>query len=185
MKILKLSISALLLAGSTLYADREFKVLPIATDASYCASLGLALIGGFQEVHHDNGSALYGIELSLACPALQLPSNDVRQQVSLTRYDEDGITLTSLEFNPHVMFDITKDLQIGAGPGFGIVYGDASESDLVFALNAGASLNYDITSNVFLGAEARWQWTTEGEFAPNYKTSVDNVRSLLKVGMHF
>lgn len=166
---------------------KELKLLPIATDATYCANIGVALLGGYGTVEHENGAAMYGLEVSLACPMLQLPTHAIRQQVSLVHYDENGFTMNSLEFNPHLLFDLTDNLQLGAGPGFGVIFADADggNSTVMLGINAGLSLNYDITPQLFTGVETRWQWTTEGEFVSGSKTSVDNYRSLFKVGMRF
>jgi len=183
----KIALAALLTVGITSLSAQETKFLPLATDDNYAFAPSVALVGGYGKYDNpDNGSALYGVELDIACPLLQLSSNKIKQQISLVQYVEnDSFSTTSLELNPHVMFDLADKLQVGVGPGFGIVYADADgETDTVFGINIGASLNYDITQKMFVGAEARYQWTTDADFGGG-DVSLNNYRTLLKAGYHF
>jgi hypothetical protein len=183
----KIALATLLTASTTLLMAQETKFLPIATENNYSLSPSVALVGGYGKYDElDSGSALYGIELDIACPLLQLSSNKIKQQISVVHYSEkDKFNSTSIELNPHVMFDVANKLQVGVGPGFGVVFADADgDTDTVFGINIGASANYDITSKMFVGAEARYQWTTDADFGGG-DVSLDNYRTLLKVGYHF
>jgi len=183
----KLALAAIIALTTTAITAKEIKVLPILTDSNYCLTPSLSLLGGYGAFSEANdGSTMYGVELAIACPALQLENLDIKQQISYVYSSNDGLTTNSIEFNPHVMFNIADKLQLGVGPGFGLVFADVEggESDLVFGLNLGASLNYDITTSMFVGAEARYQWTTDADFGGG-DTTLDNYRTLLKVGMHF
>lgn len=189
----KTSLAALSLLTTTMLADdmeKSLKILPILTDESYTFDFAVAAMGGYQEVHHKNGSGAFGGEISFNCPLVTLPSNVIRQQLSVVRYDKEvspnnNFEMVSVELNPHVMIDVTEKFRVGAGPGFGVVVADSVKSDVVFGLNAGVSMDYAIAGPVFIGAQVRWQWTTEGEFSQGYETSVDNCLALGKVGIKF
>ena len=171
---------------TTTVSARETKLFPIVTDSNYCLTPSVAVVAGVDSYDGTSGTA-YGVELSMACPALQLSSVFIKQQVSLVTRDSDGFKATSLEFNPHAIFDISKELTVGVGPGFGVIFADVdgASSDTVFGVNLGASVTYDITPSAFVGLEARYQWTTDAEFVSGTKVNLDNSRTLLKVGMHF
>ncbi len=182
----RIVLSTLLLAATLVHAEKETKFFPIATDADYCPAPAVAVLGGYGEVEKAyGGDYMYGIEFSLACPALQLASNDIRQQISLVHQSDHGLRMTSLEFNPHLLFHLDEKIQLGVGPGFGVIFTDADETDVVFGVNVGASLTYAVDASYFVGAEARYQWTTDAELAKGVEQSLDNYRTLLKVGMHF
>ena len=182
----RVALAALLALTVSSLNARETKVLPILTDSSYCLTPGVSLVGGIGAFDKsDTTTTMYGVELSLACPALQLSSLDIKQQISIVYQSKEGLDTTHIEFNPHVMFDLSKDIQFGAGPGFGVILANAEKSDTVFGLNAGVSLNYDVTPSMFMGLEARYQWTTDAEVVSGVEVNLDNYRTLLKVGMHF
>lgn len=181
----KIVFSSLLALGATFVSANETKFLPIATDDNYCLTPSVALVGGYGKYNNVDGDALYGVELDIACPLLALPSNKIKQQISLVYQDKNGLTTTSLELNPHVMFDLSNKVQLGVGPGLGVIFANADKSDTAFEIGAGASLNYDVTPKMFIGLEARYMFTTEVKLATNYKDNLNNSRTLLKVGMHF
>ncbi|KPV40357.1 hypothetical protein AN478_08920 [Thiohalorhabdus denitrificans] len=158
-----------------------------ATQAGYQADAALAVLGGLQDpdVGNVDSDTAYGVEFSLSCPTLTPPRGEIRQQISLTRFDNDGLELTSFELNPHYLVDLGSNLSFGVGPGLGYVAADAEggDSDGVFALQAGASLHYH-RGPLFLGAEARYQWTQEADLGAA-ETDVDNSRFLAKAGVRF
>lgn len=178
------ALVALITSGVT---AKEMKFLPIITDKNYCFSPSVAVLGGSGKYKDSKKySTMYGVELSIACPALQLESLDIKQQISLVHsYKNGGLSANNLEFNPHVMFDVMQKLQVGVGPGFGIIVADANgKTDTVIGLNLGASLSYEVTNSMFIGAETRYQWTTSANFGGG-NVSLNNYRTLLKVGYHF
>ncbi len=182
----RIVLSTVLLLATLAHAERETTLFPIITDADYCPEPAVALLVGYGEREKAyDGDYMYGLELSLACPALQLETLDIRQQISLVHQSKHGLRMTSLEFNPHVMFNLDDNVQLGVGPGFGIIVTDADKTDLIVGVNVGASLHYDIDATYFVGAEARYQWTSDAELSKGYEQSLDNYRTLLKVGMHF
>lgn len=183
-RTLPLLASTLLLAPGPALAD-GWSLLP-ATSADYEAAPTVAALGGMQDpdVSGVDAGGAYGVELSLSCPTLAPPQGRIRQQISLTRFDNDGLELTSFELNPHYLVDLGSGLALGGGPGFGYVSADSgADSDGVFALQAGLSLHYR-QGPLFLGAEARYQWTQEADLGGN-DTDLANSRLLGKVGWNF
>ena len=180
-----LALGGVLLAGSAPATAADWQFLP-ALQSGYQADTTLAVMGGLQDPDRsavDAGGA-YGVELSLNCPTIKPPVGHIRQQISVTRFDNDGLELTSFEINPHYMVSLAENLDLGIGPGLGYVSADAGgNSDGVFALQAGASLHYR-TGPLFLGAEARYQVTQEAEFGAADE-DVNNYRLLGKAGITF
>jgi len=166
----KTLLSALLVLSASAYAADETKMLPIFSD-DYCPAPTVALMGGLTK-YSDDREALYGIELGFACPVFQIKGYEINQLLSLTHSPEFDIT--TLEMNPKLMFKLSDKVKLGAGPGVGVLF---TENGTEFGFNLGASINYNITSDYFIGFETRYQWATENE--------LDNCRNLLKVGMHF
>jgi len=176
-----LSLSAL--SPGALAQAGDWSMPAIGTDA-YRAQATVALLGGQldPDLAGADADTLLGVELSLNCPLIQPPSNRIRQQLSLTRFDDQGVEITSLELNPHYLMPLGNGLELGFGPGFGVMNVDAAgSSETLFGLQAGASLHYR-RDGFFVGAEARYQWTTEEDFGAG-DTDIDNSRLLLKVGM--
>ena len=157
------------------------------TDAGYQAEPTLAALGGVQNPDVDGVSSAgaYGVELSLNCPTLATPRHGIRQQISLTRFDNDGLELTSLEINPHYVVPVAQNLGFGFGPGLSYVSADADggDSDGVLGLQAGVSVNYR-QGPLFLGAEARYQWTQEADLG-GAETDLANSRLMGKAGVNF
>lgn len=171
------------LLGTALFAD-GVKFLPVS-EASYTPSFAVAALGGYQKTDAVDGTGVYGVEVSLTCPLLQIPDHMIRQQVSLARADSNGLTTTSLELNPHVLFDVAPQLHVGVGPSLGAIYASGlSDHDIAFGIGAGASVTYDIAPKYFVGAESRYQWTTDASLSGR-SVNLDNTRTLLKVGVHF
>ncbi|HKK57383.1 hypothetical protein [Marinobacter sp.] len=179
------SVMGLVLASaSTGAAAEEWDFLAGLSD-DYQAKPSLALVGGIMDP--DSGSldsgAVYGVEFSLNCPLLQPPSNRIRQQLSLTQFDEDGVEITSLELSPHYVVPMSENLEIGFGPGFGVLDVEAGpEDEMLFGVHAGASVHYR-QGAFFAGAEARYLVTTEERFGGTDRDA-DNARVLLKVGIN-
>lgn len=140
----------------------------------------------------DSGTII-GAELSLNCVLLQPPTNRLRQQISVTRYDEtiDGVdlTITNIELNPHYVVEVAPNVEVGGGPGLGFVMTsadfDGSKDPNYFAFQLGASVHYTGLP-VFLGAEWRYQMTTDEEFVSGgTKDDINNSRFAVKVGYAF
>lgn len=124
----------------------------------------------------------FGIELSFNCPLLATPSNGIRQQLSITSFDNDGLEMTSFEINPHYVIDLGSNFGVGFGPGVGVVNVDyGSDSDTVFAAQLGASLQYR-TGAIYLGLDARQQYTGDVD---GLDTDVNNTLLRAKLGYDF
>ncbi|XKH01119.1 hypothetical protein LG325_13685 [Marinobacter nauticus] len=179
------SLVGLSVATASHTVAAEGWAFPGASADGYEVQPTLSLVGGVMDPDFGSAGAgdVYGVELSLDCPLLQPPSNRIRQQASLTQYDEDGVEITAFEINPHYVVPMSKNLEFGFGPGIGIMDVDAgSHDDTLLGIQAGASLHYRKDS-FFAGAEARYQVTTEERFG-NRDRDADNARVLLKVGVN-
>lgn len=178
-------ISTLLLGSGATHAAGEWSFMAWQ-DKNYVADPTLSVMVGNldPDIKGASSDTISGIELSLNCPLLQPPTNKIRQQVSYTRYDDQGLKISSLELNPHYVVETMPGLGLGFGPGLGYVKAEAgSESQGMFALQLGASLHYTAMGPLFLGAEARYQVTQSDQFAG--QKGADNLRIALKVGYNF
>jgi len=180
-----LAVGGALLAASTPAMADGWQVLP-ATQSDYEAQASIAVLGGLQDpdVANVDAAGVAGLEVSLSCPTLKPPQGEIRQQISITRFDNDGLEMTSVEINPHYLMPLGENLDLGVGPGLGYVSAEkGSEDDGVFALQAGASLHYR-SGPLFLGAEARYQFTQEADFGSDDE-DLNNYRLLGKAGVNF
>jgi hypothetical protein len=179
-------LSALLVtSGMAQAAEGQWNFLA-GMDKDYVANPTLSIMAGSldPDISGASSDTVTGLELSLNCPLLQPPSNKIRQQVSYTRYDDQGLKISSFELNPHYVVDAMPGLGIGFGPGLGYVKAEtAADSEGMFALQLGASLHYTALGKLFLGAEARYQTTQSDDFAG--QKGADNFRIALKAGYNF
>jgi len=157
-------------------------ILPL-TESSYQPHFTLSAIGGVltpDDGDIDSGSVT-GVELSLDCPLFQPPMGVIRQQVSYTTYSKNDLTVSSFELNPHFLVEITKDLLVGGGPGFGFVTTDPEKGDSenYLAFQMGLNVQYK-AGPLLLGSEFRKQWTQKKD-----DSDFNNNRLLVKVGYNF
>ena len=182
--LIKTAAAAALLIATSANA-REFKALPIL-DASFCPNIQVGLSAGYMNLKNvDAEGATAGIEISLDCPVFTLPWDNLRQQIMLNHFDSDGLEMTNLEFNPYYLITLDNGVEWGFGPGFGVIFSDAGKSDTVFTLQAGTGLKYNISREIYTGADVRYQWTQKAELTPGYKEDLDNYRAQVKVGYRF
>ena len=147
----------------------------------------LSLMLGLADSEDVEGGAVFswGLEASFNCPLLQPSTNKIRQQVSYFEYSDADSTIQSFEINPHYVVDVMDDLWIGAGPGFGYVRAEVDGNTAnMAALQLGASIHYNI-DKIFIGGEARYQFTTEDDIGDKKNSGADNWRTALKVGFNF
>lgn len=178
-------LSALLLTSGSAMAAGEWNFLA-GLDKDYVAQPTLSIMAGSldPDIKGASSDTLTGLELSLNCPLLQPPTNKIRQQISYSRYDDQGLKISSFELNPHYVIEAMPGLGLGFGPGFGYVKAEtAAESEGMFALQLGASLHYTAMGPLFFGAEARYQATQSDAFAG--QKGADNIRIALKAGYSF
>ncbi|MDH5299940.1 MAG: hypothetical protein OEW58_01085 [Gammaproteobacteria bacterium] len=164
------SQSALAEGWTFLAGSKEgYKAEPIAS-----------VLYGSMDIDGTSG-AITGVEMSLNCPLLQPPTNRIRQQASITTWDESGAAVTNIEINPHYVVKVADDLEVGGGVGFGYMLSDDIPDQLGFQI--GASVHYTGLP-VFVGAEWRMQTTSPADpDAPD--VDADNTRWAVKVGYAF
>ncbi len=183
-KYLSALLGTALLSTASFAASDEFKAFPIFTDDNWKAHIEVAAVAAhmnFDRAEIDNGMA-YGLDLSFDCPVFTLPGDHLlRQQLTLSRYDKNGLKMTTIEMNPYYFVDLSKDLVLGFGPGIGGVHADVDggKDQWLFAVQAGAGLKYYI-DDFLIGADLRYQWTAKKEVG-----ELDNMRMLMKVGYRF
>lgn len=179
---------ALLALSTTLWAEgaKDTEMLPIFTEG-YCAAPSVALMAGTGKFDGpDEQTAMYGVELGFACPVFQIKDLEINQVLSFVHSDENGLETNSLEMNPRIMFDLNEKAKFGFGPGLGVVFANArGQSDVLFGFNVGASLNYDISKDVFVGINSRYQWAQDADFGARSNVGMNNLRTMLKIGTHF
>lgn len=169
--------------SSTLYAS-EWKVFPVI-GPDYQFKPAVALVVGQFSPEDGDSSSVIGVELSLECPLLKPPSNHIRQQISINQVDDDGLTVSSIEINPHYMYSISPQFEAGFGPSLGVAItelGDVDETDLTYGL--GASARFDVTPRLFVGAEFRKAWMDDVTL-DGVKANLGNTRAAVKVGYQF
>ena len=145
--------------------------------------MGFAVLGGVLRGEGDNTdwNALYGAELTFEC----LFSSDVRSQLQFTHYDEAGTKMLQLSVNPHYIFNRGDTVEFGFGPHLGAAKVEiGSEDDTVFTYGLGASIRSNISENFFVGAEARYEWTTDAEFS-GVEDNQNNAKVFAKIGYSF
>lgn len=180
---------ASLLSLSLSAQANEWEFLPIAGN-NYQADFSVAIVGGRIDIDNDNDTdnddfSATGIEVALNCPLLKPPNHIIKQQISYTVSDEDGMETSSFELNLHHMFAINEKLQLGIGPSLGYTKIETNaDDDNVFTYGLGASARYNVSPNVFLGAEARYAKSKDVEIA-GFDEEYDNFRMLFKAGYQF
>jgi len=145
--------------------------------------MGIALLGGIMQGDGDDAewNPVYGAEFSFKC----LLSDSVRSQIQFTNYDQDNLKMMQLSLNPHYIFNRGNTVEFGVGPHVGLASVEiGSEDDIVYTYGGGASITANLTEHFFLGAEARYEWTTETTFAGT-DTNFNNAKIFGKIGYSF
>ncbi len=145
--------------------------------------MSFALLGGVMKGEGDNADweKMFGAELAFEC----LFSTDIRSQLQFTHYDVDGVKMLQLSANPHYIFNRGDTVEFGAGPHIGVAKVEiGSEDDTVFTYGLGVSAKADIGANFFVGAEARYEWTTDATFA-GVDDDLNNAKVFAKLGYSF
>ncbi len=185
-KTLLLSViaSTFMMAGGDIAPVEPVVETPAVQEApSTDFAPAIAIIGGVMDIDHTESDwkGFYGAELSFNC----LFSDKIRQQIQITNYDNDGIQMLQANINPHYMIDIAEGTQIGFGPTLGIAKVEiGNEDDTIFTYGVGASVRKNITQNFFVGAEAKYEWTTDATLN-GVDEYFDNAKVFAKVGYQF
>jgi len=181
--LLSILTSTLIMAGGDIDPVEPMIETPAVEEASSGIPMGIALLGGVLKGDGDNTdwNPLYGVELSFEC----LLSDSTRSQLQYTHYDEDGIKMQQLSVNPHYIFNRGDTVEFGAGPHIGVTKVEiANEDDTIFTYGVGASLRANVTNHFFVGAEARYEWTTDAEFN-GVEDDFNNAKVFAKIGYSF
>jgi len=129
---------------------------------------------------------LAGLEVSLNCPLLQPPTNRIRQQLSYIHYSEGDKDIDSIEINPHYVVEVAPRFEIGGGPGLAYIHTNTAANDpSLWGFNLGLSAHYTPADHLFLGAEYRYQITSDKDFGNGIKEDLNNSRFDIKVGYLF
>ena len=184
----KIAISTALLASfsTASFAEKGWELFP-GTKDGFVFDPTISLMAGQMQSLSEIGDAAIGmgVEFSLNCPAIQPPTNRIRQQVSYFNYQDGDSTLHTFEASPHYVIEVMPKLEIGGGPGIGFVSADVDgKTANMPAFQLGGSIHYRINS-VFIGAEARYQWTTNADVGNGKENGAKNARGVIKVGYDF
>ncbi len=164
-------------------ADGALKAMPVL-DPGYKADITLSALVGYMDPEHVGSDTFVGGELAFNCLLLQPSSGNIRTKLSIGRFSNDGLRLTSYELNPRWMFNLDKNLSVGFGPGIGYVDAKAGgNSKGLWAGQVGADLDYRMGA-INLGLAARWQGTANRTIAPGFK-GADNTLIEAKIGYNF
>jgi hypothetical protein len=182
-------IGLIVLAGLSvtapgLWAGGDWNFLPVQSDG-FDPDLTLSVTGGIMDpqTHGLDTDLVFGLELSMNCLLLNPPQGTIRQQISYSNYDDSGLEITSFEINPHYLYKVDNRFSIGIGPGIGYVDADGRRvNEGALALQGGVSLHYKMSNRLFLGAEARYQWTQELD---DTNDDLKNARIFGKIGYRF
>ena len=147
----------------------------------------IAVLGGvlFPDVPRADDDFVYGVELSGNCQFIQPAPGPLRHHLSVTRYKDNPLTMTSAELNTHYMMTMSPELSLGIGPGIGYARTEiGSDENGLWAFQVGGSMHYRMPSNLFIGVEARYQFTESARFE-GVSRDADNMRVMAKFGTHF
>jgi long-subunit fatty acid transport protein len=183
--LVELILSAVLISiSTTISASDNWGFLPAQSDG-FDPDLTLSATGGLMDpqTHGLDTDFVFGLEISFNCLLVEPPNSTIRQQFSYSHYDDSGLEITSFEMNPHYLYRVDNRFSIGFGPGIGYVDADGRNvNEGAFSLQGGVSLHYKMSDRLFLGAEARYQWTQELD---DINDDLKNTRLFGKLGYRF
>ncbi len=156
-------------------------------------SVAIAKLGEGETKIYQPWEGLIGLEFGFDC----LISDRLKQQIQLTYVHQRGLTIVQASLNPQFMFDIFANVRLGVGPSFGIAQvkkdifnqekwdGSVREFPIesydhsVFTYGVGISLLTDITDDIFMGMEGKYELATD-------KTAfTHNSKIFVKFGYQF
>ena len=192
---MKKTLLLTLIASTFIFANGETK--PVSStispttlneegDVISSIPMTIGLLGGILqgEGENDEWENMFGAEFAFEC----LFSSNVRSQVQYTYYDVDGLTMQQISTNPHFVFyfeNFGESVEFGVGPHLGITQIEkGNDDDIVFTYGIGTSVRMDIANNIFVGAEVRYEWTTDATLG-NKDESYDNAKVFAKIGYTF
>ena len=127
-----------------------------------------------------------GLEVAFDCPLLQPPTNRIREQLSYVHYSQGSRDIDSVEINPHYVVEVSPGLELGGGPGLAYILTNTPANDpSLWGLNLGLSAHYTPMDQLFLGAEYRYQITSDERFGNGINEDLNNGRFDIKLGYRF
>ena len=185
-KSLGVLMGASMLVASGVHAE-GWTFLPV-TQSGYRAQPALSLLYGRMTpsaTGFKDGN-FTGLEVAFDCPLLQPPTNRIREQLSYVHYSEGNKDIDSVEINPHYVVEVSPGFEIGGGPGLAYILTNTPANDpSLWGLNIGLSAHYAPMGHLFLGAEYRYQITSDEDFGNGIKEDLNNGRFDIKVGYRF
>jgi len=181
--LLSVLASTLIMAGGNIARVEPMVETPVVNETSASIPMGISLLGGVMKGEGDNSdwNTIYGLEFSFEC----LLSDSTRSQLQFTHYDHDGLKMIQVSANPHYLVNVSPSTTFGMGPSLGVAKVEiGNEDDIVFTYGVGASIRTDIAENFFVGAEARYEWTTDAEFS-GIEDDLNNAKVFAKIGYQF
>lgn len=171
--------AAVLFAGLITSAQADGWIMSPYKQAGWSPDFTLAVTAGpmdFDIAGMDVDTAL-GVQLSLNCPWFSPPSGTIRQQFNYNTFDNNNVTINTLEMNPH-WYGSSGKLSYGAGPGLGYVWvkPDVGLDDSMWAFQLSADVEYR-HGVLFAGIGTRYQFTSGGD--------ADNLLTQVKFGVNF
>jgi len=181
--IVLLSLGAGLYPAYTLWSEQEDRwvFLPVL-QPNYRAGFTMAMMGGDMHSGYGGGrERATGFELGFNSMLLQpLRNSRIRQQISHVSYNRNGARISTLEANAHYLIGVSPGLELGFGPGIGVVEVGEGNTKRVGAFQLGVSAHYR-TEDFYLGAELRHQFTQVAKLDEG-RVDADNTRLMLKLG---
>ena len=171
------------LMALALPASAEEWAFPAASQPGYSFNTTVSFKVGAMVPDGVNAGFAGGIELAVDDPLIQLPYGKIRDQFSYNRFENGGLIIETLEYNPHYMVPIGEEQRIwvGGGPGVGYMFTDSTSgpSPDLWTAQLGVSAS-TVIDHLQIGLESRYQWT-DGQRVGNTGTA-DNWLTMLKFG---
>ena len=173
---------ALLLSTAASAQAQGWRFAPVFTDADFKLDPTLALtVGAVRPDGGDDDSlSAFGLEANFNCGLLQSPDNRIRSHLALSRIDDDGVEVTTLELSPRYTVPVSASVSIGVGPSLALLQVDNGRRDEdLFGYGVTAGLDYRAGS-LYAGADLRYQETTE-----EHRLDFANWAVTAKIGVNF
>lgn len=178
---------AILLTLSTVSLQaNETRILPILT-GDYCPNPTMAVTTGYNiyDDIKDSGSSTYGLEIAFGCPIFEIKDLEINQVLGANHYKKDNFSITTVEMNPRIMFELDNRTKVGVGPGVSILFVDNNNNkDTILGFNIGATVNYQLNDGMFIGLDIRHQFTQKTNVFSN-NINLNNNKTVIKIGKSF
>ena len=170
--LISLMASSFVMAQNNTILDSEFTFDP-----------SVAVVGGAMKADYSDAdwNGLYGVELGFNC----LINDSIRQAVQLTSFKDGDLEILQGNVNPQYEVAVSDTVNVGFGPTVGLASIDnGTDTDTVFTYGVGTSLNVNLTKDIFLGTELKYELTEDadlGEVSDNF----NNFKAFAKIGYQF